>query len=145
MAWSAHALFSLTSTLSLGRGTTFGGPPVRGRERRRRARESWHDCSRSPGGLAAVDGNSAFGKSADRSGIEASFAILDTFVQAGLGVARQNGNGFLGNDRPAVDTLIDEMDGAAGHLDSIIQSLLPSLQSRKRRKQRGMDIHDSTG
>ena len=65
-------------------------------------------------------------------------------MQAGRGVGWQNRNGFLGNDWPAVDTLIDEVDGTAGDLDSIIQSLLPSLQSRERRKQRGVDIHDST-
>ena len=50
---------------------------------------------------------------------------------------------FLGHDRTTIDTLIDKVNRAACDLDSVVQRLLPRFQTRKRREQRGVDIHDA--
>ena len=54
----------------------------------------------------------AFDKSADYFRIEFPFGNLDSGVQCFGVVVRQNWNFTLRDDRPVIDLLIDEMDGA---------------------------------
>ena len=56
-----------------------------------------------------------------RLGIKASFGLLDPFVQGRGGVVGEHGHGFLGDDGAGVDALVDEMDGASGELDAVVE------------------------
>jgi len=53
------------------------------------------------------------------------FGGMDTLVQALRSVIVENRHDLLADNGAGIDAGIDEMDGAAGDLDAIIQSLLP--------------------
>ena len=69
----------------------------------------------------------------DHVGIQPALHFLDAFVQGLLGVVVEDGHGFLGEDRPGVDVLGDEMDGRARDLDPELERVayrVPTLERR---------------
>ena len=63
-----------------------------------------------------------------------------------VGVARiRQLDGPLQDHRPAVDALVDEVDGDAEHLDPVVDRLLDRLQARKRGQQRRVHVDDPPG
>src|SRR5437588_1544445 len=85
-----------------------------------------------PNHAPALHCDAAFSQSADHFGIEPPFTFLNALVQRRRRVFRQNRDRFLSDDWPAINTLIDEMNGAAGDLHAVIERLLPGFQARKR-------------
>lgn len=57
----------------------------------------------------------------------------------------ENRNGALQNNDAVVEMLVDEVNGAAGPLDSVVKGLFLCVESREGRKQRGMDVQDAIG
>jgi len=78
-------------------------------------------------------------------GIDLTFGLLDAVVKGLRGVAVEDGDGFLRDDGAGVDALIHVVDCDAGDFDAVIEGLLPCLQTRKSREQRGVDVHDALG
>src|ERR1700691_5071384 len=68
--------------------------------------------------------------------------LENTGAESVLIVRIKHSNSLLHNDRPMIKLFIHEMHSAAGNLDSISESLLLRLQSRKRRQQRRMNIEN---
>src|SRR4051812_11860562 len=50
--------------------------------------------------------------------------------------------GFLQDDRSAVDSLVDEVDGHAHHLDSVLERLLDGSDAGKGGQERGVHVDD---
>src|SRR6266853_2381649 len=112
------------------------------------ARGVWRD----PGGRsfhpypsAAFDENFALGQRADDSRIQTPLRLLYPLVQDRGGILRQDWHGFLREDRAAINPLVDQVDGAAGHFHAVIERLFPGLQTWKSREQGGMDVHHALG
>jgi hypothetical protein len=61
------------------------------------------------------------------------------------GVAGQNGDPLLGDDRAAVNLLVDEMDRATGFADARGERLFPGVKSLEGRQKRGMNVDDPVG
>jgi hypothetical protein len=60
-------------------------------------------------------------------------------------VALENGNGGLQDDRAIVEPGRHEMDGGAGHADTVLECLTLRLEARERRQQRRMNVEDAIG
>src|SRR5688500_7834595 len=52
-------------------------------------------------------------------------------------------NNALSNNWPTIKCFVNEMNGTAGPLNSMFDSLKLSVEPRKRRQQAGMDIQDA--
>ena len=64
----------------------------------------------------------------------------------GVGVVRiEDGDRALEDDGAMIEVLVDEVDGAAGDFDSVIERLLLGVEARECGQQRGMDIEDAVG
>jgi DNA polymerase III subunit delta' len=94
---------------------------------------------------AAFDADALEGDLFDGFGIEIPFGLLDAGVEGGGGVVVVHGNGLLGDDGAGIDALIDEMDGAAGDFDAVVEGLFPGFEAGERGEQGGMNIDDAVG
>ncbi len=61
-------------------------------------------------------------------------------MQGVLGVVVEDGDGFLGEDRPGVDVLGDEVDSRARHLHPELERVAHRVPSLERGKQRGVRV-----
>ena len=59
-----------------------------------------------------------------------------------LVIALEHGDALLGDDRPAVECRVHEVDGDAGDGDAGAQRVAHGVEPRKGRQQRGVDIED---
>ena len=80
---------------------------------------------------AAFNADAVEGDAFDGFGVEVPLGLLDAGVEGGGGVVIVNGDGLLGDDGAGVDALIDEMNGAAGDFDAVIEGLFPCFESRE--------------
>ena len=55
--------------------------------------------------------------------------MLDAGVEGGGVVVVVHRDGLLGDDGAGIDALIDEMDGAAGDFDAVVEGLFPCFES----------------
>ena len=78
-------------------------------------------------------------------GVKVPFGLLDTGVEGGGGVVVVHGDGLLGDDCAGIDALIDEMNGAAGDFDAVVEGLFPSFEAGEGRKQGRVDVDDAVG
>ena len=78
---------------------------------------------------AAFDADTVEGDAFDGFGVEVPLGLLDAGVEGGGSVVVVHGDGLLGDDGAGVDALIDEMDGAAGDFNAVIESLFPCFES----------------
>src|SRR5205814_981991 len=76
-------------------------------------------------GAAALAGDAALGDGADHLGVEAVLLGEDAGGEALLVVAVLDRHGRLGDDRAGVDALVDEVHGAAGELDAVLEGSAP--------------------
>ena len=67
---------------------------------------------------------------------------LDPLVERRLVVAGQDRDRLLGDDRAAVERLVDEVDRAAGHPDAVGERVADGVRAREGRQQRGMRVQD---
>jgi hypothetical protein len=67
---------------------------------------------------------------------------LDPLAQARLIVAGQHRDGLLRDDRPAVERLVDEVDGDAGDRDAVPERIADGVRPGERRQQRRMRVQD---
>src|SRR6266568_6822195 len=100
-------------------GLDFPGAPRKGdsflRLLHRLARRVWREpAGRSfrPYRSAAFDENFPLGQRADNSWIQTPLRLLNPLVQARGSILRQDGHGFLREDRAAIDPLVHQMDSA---------------------------------
>jgi len=59
---------------------------------------------------------------------------VDRLLQSGTVAARRHRHLALGDHRSGVDTLVDEVDGDAGHLDAGLERLTYRVESREVRQ-----------
>ena len=76
----------------------------------------------------------------DHVGIQAALDLLDALVQGLFGVAVEDRDGLLGEDRPGVDVFGDEVDGAARHRHPGRERVADRVPALERRQQRGMRV-----
>ena len=76
----------------------------------------------------------------DHVGIQAALHFLDAFVQGLLGVAVEDGDRLLGEDRPGVDVLGDEVHGRSRHLHPELERVAHRVPTLERRQERGMGV-----
>ena len=74
------------------------------------------------------------------SGYKPAFDLLDALVQRRLGVAVEDRDRFLGEDRAAVDVLGDEMHGRAGDLDAELERVAHRVPALERGEQRRVRV-----
>jgi hypothetical protein len=94
---------------------------------------------------AAFDADAFEGDLFDGFGVEVPFGLLDAGVEGGGGVVVMHGDGLLGDDGAGIDALIDEMDGAAGDFDAVIEGLFPGFEAGEGGQQGRVDIDDAVG
>ena len=87
--------------------------------------------------LAASDGRHA-------PGIELVLRRMDALMQSFRGVAIQDRDGLLPDDRAGIDPRINKMNGAARDFHPMVKGLFPGFQAGKRRQKRRMDIDDAS-
>jgi len=87
--------------------------------------------------LSAGDGRHA-------PGIELVLRRMDALMQSFRGVAIQDRDGLLPDDRAGIDPRINKMNGAACDFHPVIKGLFPGFQAGKRRQKRRMDIDDAS-
>ena len=59
-------------------------------------------------------------------------------------VAGHHRDGLLGDDRAAIQGLVDEVDGAAGHGHAVREGVRHGVRAREGRQQRRMRVEDPT-
>jgi hypothetical protein len=69
----------------------------------------------------------------------------NSFVKTRLIVAGQDRDGFLGDDRAAVEGCVDDVDGHAGDRGAMGERISDGVGSRERGQERGMRVEDPTG
>ena len=74
-------------------------------------------------------------------GIQLVLSDLNSLVQRFGRVLIQHRHCLLADDWARVHARIHEMDGAAGHLDSVLQRLPPGFQAGKRRQERRVNVN----
>ena len=81
----------------------------------------------------------------DRAWQQAVLHRSDPVVQRLDVIAGQDRHRLLGKDRPAVERLIDEMDGAPGDRHAVRQGVGDGVRAGERRQQRWMGVEDAPG
>ena len=70
---------------------------------------------------------------------------LDALVERVRGISFQNGDRRLGDDGAGIYTGIHIVNGHAGHLHPVVQSLFPGMKPLERRQKGRMDIDNAVG
>ena len=68
----------------------------------------------------------------------------DPVVEGGVVVRGEDRDGLLGHDRPAVEGLVDEVHGAAGHGHAVGQGIRDRVGTREGRQQRWVGVEDAS-
>ena len=69
--------------------------------------------------------------------------LEDAFGEGVSVVAVEYGDEFLEDDGSVVELLVDEVDGAAGDLNAVVEGLSLGVETREGREQRGVDVEDA--
>ncbi len=69
----------------------------------------------------------------------------DADGEGGCVVGFEDGDGALQDDDALVEVFVDEVDGAAGYFDAVVEGLGLSVEAGEGGKQRGMDVEDAIG
>jgi hypothetical protein len=88
-----------------------------------------------------LDSEPLLSQGGDSLRVKGMFRLLDTGMKCFWGILIQHRNALLGENGTCVDTLIDQVDGASGDLDPIIQRLLPRFQPGKGGQERRMNVN----
>lgn len=91
--------------------------------------------------FSTQDADLVEGEASKDGGIELAFRLLNPGVEAFWSVVVENRHGLLAEDGAGVDSVIDEVDGAACELDAVVESLFPSFEPWEGREQGGVDIN----
>jgi len=78
-------------------------------------------------------------------GVDAMLLFQDALGKGVLVVGIENRDDGLKNYGAGIEIFVDEMDGAAGEFDAVIEGLPLRFEAGERRKERGMDIEDALG
>jgi len=78
-------------------------------------------------------------------GVDAMFLFQDALGKGVLIVGIENGDGGLQDDGAGVEIFVDEMDGAAGEFDAVVEGLLLGFEAGEGWEERWMDIQDALG
>ena len=89
-------------------------------------------------------GNVLLDELADGGGVEPALDLLDALVQRVFGVAGQDGDGLLRQDRPVVDLFGGDVDGRAGDLDPERQRVAHRVPALERGQQRRVGVQHPT-
>ena len=109
---------------------------------------------RSLGGVAfnvdlaglVVDRDPVLGEPFDGARVGRELRLVeDTLFEVGGVVVPVDRDGFLGDDRPAVDRLVDDVDRTARDGDTRIEHLFVGVHPRERREQRRVDVERRRG
>ena len=73
------------------------------------------------------------------------FLFQDAGGEGFVGVGAFYGDSALDDDDAVVDLLVDEVDGAAGDLDAVVEGLVLGVESGEGGQERGVDIDDAVG
>ena len=90
------------------------------------------------GVLAAQDAGDGFG-------VGEVFLGEDALGEGLAGVVVLDGDSLLEDDDAVVYGFVDEVDGAAGDLRSVVQGLVLGVESGEGGEQRGVDVEDAVG
>lgn len=94
---------------------------------------------------AAIDFVTVFEHDSNGFGIDSVFLLQDARGKRVLCVLVFYGDDGLQNNRAGVEIFVDKMDGAAGELDAVFESLALRLEARKRGQQGRVNIQDAVG
>src|SRR3954453_552582 len=90
-----------------------------------------------------IDPHISLGDQADGTRQQPVLDLVNPFLDRGdVARIRKNVEGFLQDDRPGVDTLVDEVDRHPHHLHSVLDGLLDRADPGERRQQRRVDVYD---
>ena len=78
-------------------------------------------------------------------GVDAMLLFQDTGGKRVLVVGIEDRDSGLQDDGAGVEVFVDEVDGATGEFDAIVEGLLLGFEARKGREERGMNVQDSLG
>ena len=78
-------------------------------------------------------------------GVDSMFLFQDALGKGVLVVGVENRDGGLQDDGAGVEIFVDEVDGAAGEFDAVVEGLLLRFEAGERGQERGMDIEDALG
>src|SRR6266436_5830234 len=78
-------------------------------------------------------------------GVDAMFLFQDALGKGVLVVGVEDGDDGLQDDGAGVEIFVDEMDGAAGELDAVVEGLLLRFEAGEGRQERRVNIEDALG
>ncbi len=90
------------------------------------------------GVLAAEDAGYGFG-------VGQVLLLEDAGGEGFGGVFVEDGDGLLQDDDAVVDGFVDEVDGAAGYLGSVVEGLVLGVEAGEGGEERGVDVEDAVG
>src|SRR5205823_5329106 len=76
-------------------------------------------------------------------GINSMFFLQNAPTERIFGVVVFNRNDSLQHDRPSIEIFVDKVNGTAGKLHAVIESLLLRFEPRKRGQQRRVNIQNA--
>jgi len=94
---------------------------------------------------ATSDFVTAFEDDSNGLGIDFVFLLQNSRRKRVLGVVVGYGNDGLEDDGAGVEIFVDEMDGTAGELYAVFESLALGLEARERGEERRVDVKDAVG
>ena len=77
--------------------------------------------------------------------VDAMFLFQDALGQSVLVVGVKDRDCGLQDDGAGVEIFVDEVDGATGEFDAVIEGLFLRFKAGEGREERGMDIKDALG
>src|SRR2546430_2994045 len=99
-----------------------------------------------PARVLVVDPHPALRDQPHRLRQQAVLDLVDTSLEGGdVTRIRNRIKGFLQEDRPAVNPLVDEVDRDPHHPHPVLDRLLDRVDTGKGRKERRVDVHDPAG
>ena len=78
-------------------------------------------------------------------GVDAMFLFQDALGKGVLVVGVENRDGGLENDGAGVEIFVDEVDGAAGKFDTVVEGLLLRFEAGEGGEKRRVNIKDALG
>lgn len=93
----------------------------------------------------AVEVQCASGDRVDDRGKKVVLGLLDACVEGGGVVSGDYGHGRLRKNGARIDALVDKVNSAAADVDAGRERVSGAMRTRKRWKQRGMDVQDAPG
>jgi len=78
-------------------------------------------------------------------GVDAMFLFQDALGKGVLVVGIEDGNDGLQDDGAGIEIFVDEVDGASGELDAVVEGLLLRFEAGEGRQERRVNIEDALG